>query len=181
MHAQAIKHEATELIGRWLWLSYPEKPMRVSLCPCCVCVAVPQGMEELWQLCCAVHLWWLPGSVGSQWKQQSIYSNSRVSWGGMGVVDPHTCTCFFPPYIMQGLVSSSSFCFSPHPCLFSPNILFPLSWPSCSESSLLAYWSPPVLFFPILPMPALSQSCLYMMAPVDTNSFHLETQMMCRC
>lgn len=81
MHAQAIKHEATELIGRWLRLSYPEKPMRVSLCPCRVCVAVPRGMEELWQLCCAVHLWWLPGSVGSQWKQQSIYSNSRVSWG----------------------------------------------------------------------------------------------------
>lgn len=84
MHAQAIKHEATELIGRWLRLSYPEKPMRVSLCPCRVCVAVPRGMEELWQLCCAVHLWWLPGSVGSQWKQQSIYSNSRVSWGGDG-------------------------------------------------------------------------------------------------
>lgn len=72
------------------------------------------------------------------------------------------CTYFFPAYIMHGLLSSSPFGFFPLPVSAFPfvshNTLFPLTWPSCSEPSLLSYWSPPVLFFLVLSCPLCHSS-----------------------
>lgn len=117
----------------------------------CMCVAVPRGMEELWQLCCTVHLWWQPGSLGSQWKQQSIIQLSCLT-GGMHA---HTR--------MNAHIFPTIYHAWPGILLLPPvslSLSSPLTWLSHSEPSLLAYWSPPLLFFFVLPCFCRSGVCI---------------------
>ena len=64
-----------------------------------ICAAAPRGMEEL---CCTVRLWWLPGSAGSQRKQQSILQTIMCQrWGAC----THTYECIF--FFFPGIYHAS--------------------------------------------------------------------------
>lgn len=125
----------------------------------CVCVAVPWGMEERWQLCCTVHLWWLPGAAGSQWKQQSIIQLSCCTGG----THAHT-------HIWMGI----SFFFSTIYHAWPGVSLLPVSLPlpiSCSPLSLTQHVISPhmtillwalitgLLIAPIASFPLFSPAC----------------------
>lgn len=150
----------------------------------CLCVAVPRGIEELWQLCSTVHLWWLPGCAGSQCKQQSILQLSCVTGGTQACTRMNAQ--FFPtiyhtwPGIFFLLLFLAPILLSVFPLVLAQYIISPhmtiLLW-ALITSLLIA----PSAFLLRPPLPALSQQCLYTIAPVNIKPFHLETEMMCRC
>ena len=82
-----------------------QSPVRVPPCRCVVCVCVcvfvcvvvvaPRGTEELWQLHGTVHLWWLPGSPGSQ--RKTTINNLHYHVSPVGWIHIFLPSCLLPP------------------------------------------------------------------------------------
>lgn len=92
-----------------------------------------------------------------------------LAWLGIFLLPLH------PPTPIPHLSRQLSFPLSLTQHVVSPHMTIQL-W-ALITSLLIA----PSTFLLRPPLPALSQWCLYTMEPVDTITFHLETEIMCRC